>query len=123
MTDFEFERCAGAELRVNSTVLGAVKCAECTEENSYIDIGEFLTDEPVCRVPESRYKIILDMTLGEDNPFVSERYFKQIELVMKNKIVRFYDCSVESTKTTVKAMGSVEIKAYINAESREVIER
>lgn len=123
MTDFEFEKCADAEIKVNSAVLGAVKCAECIEENSYSDIGEFLTDKPVCRVPESRYKITLDMVLGEDNPFVGERYFEQLELVLKNRIVRFCGCSVVSTKTVVKAAGNVEIKVCINAESRDIIER
>lgn len=123
MTDFEFEKCASAELRIDAAVLGAVKCAECKEENYYIDIGEFLTDKPVCRVPKSRYKITLDMELGEDNPFVEARCFEQLELVLKNKIVRFCDCSVESTKTVVRTTGSIEIKVCINAESRDVIER
>lgn len=123
MTDFEFEKCADAELKVNSAVLGAVKYAECAEENSYSDIGEFLTDKPVCRVPKSRYRITLDMALAEDNPFVTEKYFEQLELVLKNRILRFCGCSVESTKTTVKATGSVEIRVCVNAESRDIIER
>ncbi len=119
--DFEFEKCVDAVIRVNGAVLGAVTKAECTSENSYSDINEFLTDKPVYRIPSSRYRLRLEMTLGGGNPFADETHFEQIELVMKSKTLRYSDCFVESTKTTVGARGYVTTEACICAETRDVV--
>lgn len=121
MADFEFERCGDALIKLDGIPLGAVSDAECTSENSYSDIYEFLTDVPVCRIPVSKYKIRLDMTLSGENPFWDKAFFEQAELIMKNRTVRYRDCFVESAKTAVGARGFVKAQVVMSAQKREII--
>ncbi len=121
ITDFEFEKCADAVIKVDGAVLGAVSRAECTAENSYSDINEFLSCVPVHRTLQSRYKIALEMTLESTNPFETQHRFGEVALVLKNRTVRYGGCFVESAKTAASSKGFVQVKAQLSAETREVV--
>ncbi len=121
MADFEFEKCGDVLIKLDCKLLGAVTDAECTSENSYSDISQFLTDIPVCRIPESKYKIRLSMTLNGENPFWDKASFEQVELIMKNRTVRYSDCFVESAKTAVGARGFVQAQVVMSAQKREIV--
>lgn len=121
MADFEFENCQDAVIKVEENILGAVKQAVCTRENTYYEINEFLSDEPVCKIPDSRYKIKLKMVLGADNPFFENNCFNAIELILKNRTVKYSDCRVKKMESTVNSKGFVDMEIWIDAEKRDVV--
>ncbi len=121
MTEFEFEKCADAVIKLNSSVIGSVSKAECQSETEYELINEFLTDKPVYRIPSSKYKIKLAMTLSGENPFLNEKHFDSLELVLKSYTIKYSGCTVESLKSTVGAKGFVQLEVCASALEREVL--
>lgn len=121
MAELAFVKGDNVSIQLDGKVLGCVRKLVCTRDNSFIDIESFLTDVPVYRIAEKKYKIVLSMDCEPDNPFFDGESFEQLEIKTEEKCERYTDCTVNSVKTEVNPKGVVEISVELSAEEREVL--
>lgn len=118
MEEFDFAKSNGLIIRLDGKILGGVKKAVCTKKNSFTDVGEFLTDIPVSRIPESGYTIVLTMNYSNENPFLLSDSFDRINFESSNGTVTYSKCFADSVETTLNAKGLIESKVTVSAEER-----
>lgn len=118
MADFVFVRGNDLTIKLNGEVLGGVQKAVCSTKKTFSDIKEFLTDIPVARVEEKRYEIILNLNIPSLDNLES---IESIEISDSAKTVTYTKCNVEETQTTINAKGSIEYRAIISSDMRNVL--
>lgn len=121
MADFAFEKGDDITIRLNGKIIGGVKKARCTVENTFYDISQFLTDVPVERITGSRYSIELVMNNSGKLDFLQGQSFEKLEIFNTKKIVTYTDCFVVSVTADISAKNAVEYTVKITARERREI--
>lgn len=121
MADFAFEKGDDITIRLNGKIIGGIKKARCTIENTFYDISQFLTDVPVERITGSRYSIELVMNNSGKLDFLQGQSFEKLEIFNTKKIVTYTDCFVVSVTADISTKNAVEYTVKIAAlERREI---
>ena len=121
MADFAFEKGDDITIRLNDKIVGGVKKATCSIENTFYDISQFLTDVPVKRIAGRRYNIELVMNNAGKLDFLQGRSFEKLEIFNTKKIVTYTDCFVTDVTANISAKNAVEYTVKITARERREI--
>lgn len=123
MTDFVFEKGDDVIIELENKILGGVKKAVCSTTNSFTEIGSFLDDEPLCRIPETSRSIILETDAESIAPFRENDYFSSISFSTKTHTLVYGDCMIESMDITVAPNDRLCCKIIISAKESNVYDR
>lgn len=121
MADFAFEKGDDITIRLNDKIVGGVKKAMCSIENTFYDISQFLNDVPVKRMTGRRYNIELVMNNSGKLDFLQGQSFDQLEIFNTKKLVTYTDCFIESVTANISAKNAVEYTVKITARERREI--
>lgn len=119
MADFAFEKGGGITIMLGGKVLGGVKKAACSIENSFYDVCEFLSDVPVQRTEIKRYGVELVMNSAEKLDFLQRHSFDALKFCSSKKSVVYSDCFVKSVKADMDAKKEIEYTVKITANGRK----
>lgn len=121
MADFAFEKGDDITIRLNGKIVGGVKKVTCKIENTFYDISQFLTDVPVERMAQKKYRIELEMNNSGKLDFLQGQSFECLEIFNTKKIVVYTDCFVSSVTASISAKNAVEYTVKITARERREI--
>ena len=121
MADFAFEKGDDITIMLNGKIVGGVKKATCSIENTFYDISQFLTDVPVERIKGKRYSIELVMNNVGKLDFLQGQSFERLEIFNTKKIVTYTDCFVTGVTANISAKNAVEYTVKITARERREI--
>lgn len=119
MADFAFEKGDDITIRLNGKIVGGVKKARCSVENTFYDITQLLTDVPVKRITGKVYKIELVMNNAGKLEFLQQQSFERLEIFNTKKIVTYSDCFVSDVTANISAKNAVEYTVKITAREGE----
>lgn len=119
MNDYAFVKGDDIVIKLDGEILGGVQKAVCTSINTVEKIEEFLNDEPVEKIPRSKYSILLVMHSKSQCPF-ENTVFDCIEFFDELNTVAYENCNVDSIESEIKSKGYIEFRVKITAESRQI---
>lgn len=123
MAVFTFEKGSEVVIKLNEKILGGVYRAVCEIENTFTDIGSFLEAKPVCRIPETTRRIVLETDFQNADVFEEKTSFEIISFTTKNKIIVFEGCTIESVDITVLPNDKIKYVIKISAEESRIYDR